>query len=196
VDDTLELPLFPLHTVLFPGGPLPLRIFEPRYLEMVSRCLQQESGFGVALIRQGREVGEAAVTHEVGTVARIVDWHQRHDGLLGVSSRGERRFRILSTRVQPNQLTVAEVALWPDPPPVSVADRHLVLTDLLRQLLDQAGHVYAEVPRRFGDAEWVGCRLSELLPLGNARKQALLEIEDPVARLDELLGLLSGLELR
>jgi len=193
--DIQHLPLFPLHTVLFPGGPLPLRIFEPRYLEMVSRCLRTDTGFGVALIRHGREVGEVALTHEVGTVARIVDWHQRHDGLLGVSSRGEARFRILSTEVQPNQLTVARVELWPEAAHLALPNRHLPLADLLRRLLDQAGHLYADVPRRFGDADWVGCRLSELLPLENGRKQALLEMDDPLERLERLLALLSGLEL-
>ena len=101
---TIQLPLFPLHTVLFPGGPLPLRIFEARYLDMVSQCLQEDSGFGVCMIRHGREVGEPASTENMGVVARIVDWHQRHDGLLGITAIGEQRFRIASVRIQDNQL--------------------------------------------------------------------------------------------
>jgi len=82
------VPLFPLHTVLFPGGPLPLRIFEARYLDMVSDCLKRDRGFGVVLIEQGREVGEAASCHEVGTLARIIDWDKRDHGLLEIICQG------------------------------------------------------------------------------------------------------------
>ena len=78
------IPLFPLHTVLFPGGLLPLKIFEARYIDMVSECLRNDSGFGVCLIRQGHEVGQAAITRSVGTYARIMDFQQYPDGLLGI----------------------------------------------------------------------------------------------------------------
>lgn len=191
----LRVPLFPLHTVLFPGGPLPLRLFEPRYLQMVSDCLRHDRCFGVCLISDGREVGEAATPHDTGTTARIVDWHQRHDGLLGISTRGERRFRILSREVQPNQLTVAKVELLPEDAELDVPDKYLALVELLRRLLEQAGHHYADLPRRYGDAAWVGYRLAELLPLSLPSKQYLLEMEDPVARLEQLYDRLEGLEI-
>ena len=84
----VRVPLFPLSTVLFPGGPLPLRIFEARYVDMISRCMKDDSPFGVVLIREGDEVGPAK-THDIGTLARIVDWYQGSDGLLGVTARGE-----------------------------------------------------------------------------------------------------------
>lgn len=190
-----HIPLFPLHTVLFPGGPLPLRIFEPRYLRMIGDCLKSDSCFGVCLISDGREVGEAATPYPTGTTARIVDWHQRHDGLLGITARGERRFRVLSREVQANQLTLAKVELLPEDGECDVPEKYLPLTDLLRRVLEQAGHHYADLPRRFGDAAWVGYRLSELLPLSLPRKQYLLEIEDPVARLEQLFGLLEGMEI-
>lgn len=191
----LQVPLFPLHTVLFPGGPLPLRVFEPRYLQMISDCLRTDRCFGVCLISDGREVGEAATPHDTGTTARIVDWHQRHDGLLGISARGERRFRILSREVQRNQLTVAKVELLPEDSELEVPEKFLPLTDLLRRMLEQAGHHYADLPRRFGDAAWVGYRLSELLPLNLPSRQYLLEMEDPLARLEQLFGLLEGMEI-
>jgi hypothetical protein len=193
--NTVRLPLFPLHTVLFPGGPLPLRIFEPRYLDMVSACLKTETGFGVVLIREGREVGEAATPHVVGTVAHIVDWHMRHDRLLGITAVGGRRFRIASVQVQPNQLSVAKAELLPEDPPASVPADYLPLVDLLRRLIDQAGHHYTTLPARFGDAGWVGCRLAELLPIGMARKQVLLQLDDPIQRLEQLFELLEGLEI-
>lgn len=191
----LRIPLFPLYTVLFPGGPLPLRVFEPRYLQMIGDCLKSDACFGVCLISAGREVGEAATPYEIGTTARIVDWHQRHDGLLGISARGERRFRVLSSQVQPNQLTVAKVELLPEDAELDVPEKYLPLADLLRRVLEQAGHHYADLPRRFGDAAWVGYRLAELLPLNLPRKQYLLEIEDPVARLEQLFMLLEGIEI-
>jgi len=95
----VQIPLFPLNTVLFPGGPLPLRIFEARYVDMVSSCLKEDSPFGVLLIRDGGETGNAT-THEIGTLARIVDWYQGSDGLLGVTAVGEQRFRLLSSHRQ------------------------------------------------------------------------------------------------
>ena len=103
------LPLFPLNTVLFPGGPLRLRIFEPRYLDMVSRCMREDTGFGVALIVAGREAGGSAQTVEIGTLARIVDFEQLDDGLLGITARGERRFRIVHVHQESDGLNVCHV---------------------------------------------------------------------------------------
>jgi uncharacterized protein len=190
-----EIPLFPLHTVLFPGGPLPLRIFEPRYLEMVSTCLRQGTGFGVCLIREGREVGEAAHTFEIGTLARITDWHMRRDGLLGIMAIGERCFRTCATRVLPNQLTVGSVELLAEEPECEVPGELGHLVDLLRRTLAEIGPPYADLQPRFDDASWVSCRLAELLPIGLHQKQVLLQIADPVQRLERLQGLLEGLDI-
>ena len=88
------IPLFPLNTVLFPGGPLKLRIFEPRYVDMIGRCMREDTGFGVALIIEGVEAGGPARTANVGTLARIVDFEQLKDGLLGITAHGGERFRI------------------------------------------------------------------------------------------------------
>lgn len=192
----LKIPLFPLHTVLFPGGPLPLRIFEPRYLEMISDCLKSNCGFGVVLISSGREVGEVAATESVGTVASITDWHMRHDGLLGITATGEQRFRIVSVDVQPNQLAVAGVELLGDEPSLDLPDEYLTLVDVLRRLLDHAGHHYAGITARFGDASWVGFRLAELLPFSMSRRQQLLLLDDPIARLAIVYQFIEGLQIR
>lgn len=186
-----EIPLFPLHTVLFPGGPLPLRIFETRYIDMVSACMKSSTGFGVCLIREGKEVGAAASTHDVGTVALIQDWHQRHDGLLGITVRGEQRFELCSVRVQSDQLCWAKVDLLAPEPPMQVPARHLVLVDVLRRTLDSIGSHYAQMPTHYADASWVGYRLAELLPLKLSQKQYFLQIDDPVQRLDGISALLS-----
>lgn len=183
-----ELALFPLHTVLFPDGPLPLRIFEPRYLDMVSRCLKQQQGFGVCLIREGAEAGRA-VTHSVGTLARIGDWSGGEDGLLHIMAYGRERFRVQNTRVQADGLHVGEVEWLAAELPVALPDTAQSLAELLRQIVAQAPAHYRGVAPHYEDAGWVGYRLAELLPLPLAQRQYLLESNDPLKRL-EILGTL------
>jgi Lon protease-like protein len=174
-----EIPLFPLNIVLFPGGPLPLRIFETRYIDMVRRCMRESIGFGVV-----------AGTHAVGTMAKIVDFHQLQDGLLGLSCVGEQRFRILSRRRQADGLNLAEVEPLAAEPPTPLPERHAGLAELLQSVLPQLGETYAGIGMRLDDAVWVGNRLAEILPMAPADKQRCLELEDPVARLELLAPLI------
>ncbi len=185
-----QIPLFPLNTVLFPGGPLPLRIFEPRYLDMVRHCMRAGSAFGVVLIRAGGEVGTVARTADVGTSARIVDFASLPDGLLGISCLGERRFRVLRRWRQADGLNVGEVDWLSDPEPVALPGETRFLSDLLRRVLPELGEMYANVPRRFDDAGWVGARLVEILPLSLGDKQVLLELDDPLVRLERIAPLI------
>jgi Lon protease-like protein len=185
-----EIALFPLRTVLFPGGPLNLRIFEARYLDMIRGALRSASEFGVLAIRSGGEVGPAQ-TADVGTSARIVDFHQLPDGLLGISCRGMRRFRLKSRRQQRDGLNLGAVEWLAEPAPLCVPARFAPLARLLRQLLPELGELYAADEPRFDDASWVGYRLSEILPLAPADRQRSLELDDPLARL-ELIEKLSA----
>lgn len=194
-EHTIEIPLFPLRTVLFPGGPLPLRIFEARYIDMVGQCMKSEMPFGVCMISHGKEVGEAADTVKTGTLARIIDWHTRHDGLLGITAIGEQRFCIASTHIEANQLIIAKVELLPDEPEIALPDEQLVLSDLLHKLLDQAGHHYSAIPTRYADAAWVGFRLAEVLPIKPKLKIQLLELQDPLLRLQQISKLLEGMRI-
>ena len=187
-----EIPLFPLQTVLYPGGPLSLRIFETRYLDMVSRCLKEEQGFGVCLIREGSETGPARV-HMTGTLARIRDWSSGQDGLLNILARGERRFRIQTQRTQADGLNLAGVEWLPDEPPAPLPEARQELAEILRQIILQVGGPYAEGEGAYGDAGWVGCRLAELLPLGLAQRQYLLELSDPLKRLEIIATLVQSL---
>ena len=187
------MPVFALNTVLFPGGPLPLRIFEPRYVDMVSDRLRRDAPFIVALIRDGSEVGGGATTHSTGTLARIVDWNRQDDGLLGITALGGRRAQVLSAETRPDGLCVATARMLAEEPASSVPDEHGRLVTLLRGLLDQLESHYRHVTPRFDDASWVGYRLSELLPMPLARKQRLLELEDPVLRLRELAEVVEAL---
>lgn len=193
VDGRLNaVPLFPLRTVLFPGGPLPLRIFEPRYLAMVSRCLRDEAEFGVVLIVAGGEVGSATTT-SVGTLARIVDWSQGEDGILGVTARGTRKFRLLRTSRQPDGLYIGDVEPLPPEPAVPLPGEFQLLAGLLESILGELGPLYEGLERQLGDAAWVGHRLAEILPLPPEAKQACLETDDPVERLRVIRPLLRPL---
>lgn len=180
------IPLFPLGTVLFPGGPLKLRIFEMRYVDMIGRCMREDTGFGVALIVEGREAGGPARTAPVGTMARIVDFERLNDGLLGITARGEQRFSIVSAHRQADGLNVAEVEWLAAEAEIAVPPEHAILAELLHQAFVRVAAIYGDEPPRYEDATWVGLRLAEILPLPMEERQECLEMTDPVQRLDRL----------
>ena len=187
VTDSSVIPLFPLHTVLFPGGPLPLRIFETRYTDMVRRCTREQLPFGVLLIQDGDEAGVVATTATVGCTARIADFHTLHDGLLGISCVGERRFRVQRVWRAADGLNMGEVSWLPAEPALPLPPDYERLAVAVRRALQQLAEHYEQVEKKFSDAAWVGSRLAELLPIALADKQALLELDDPLERLDVLL---------
>ncbi len=186
-----EIALFPLNTVLFPGGPLPLRIFETRYLDMLSDCLKREQGFGVCLIEQGSETGPAH-TYTVGTLAHIRDWSNGPDGLLNILALGSQRFRVTRMRTQHNGLNFAEVEWLPAEPAVPLPETAKPLAELLQQILTQVQERYALITTDYQDASWVGYRLAEILPMPIAQRQYLLEISDACMRLDIIGTLVSA----
>jgi uncharacterized protein len=186
-----SIALFPLNIVLFPDGPLPLRIFETRYIDMVRRCMRETQAFGVVLIREGNEVGPAE-TFDVGTLAKIVDFHQLSDGLLGLSCIGQQRFRIRRRSHQADGLNLAEVDWLIVQPTVAVPERHARLPELLKSVLPQLGEVYTDIEMHLDDAAWVGHRLAEILPIPLVDKQLFLELDDPIQRLDVLGPLAQG----
>jgi Lon protease-like protein len=181
--DTLTIPLFPLHTVLFPGGRLPLRIFEPRYLDMISHCVKTASPFGVCLIESGEEAGKAAQPSEIGTLATVTDWNRLPDGLLGVIAEGGTRFCLRSTQVERNQLLTGEIALIPNDSLEDVPPASLELVELLKHLIKETSPSYTVSEDKFDDAAWIGFRLAEVLPLEPVFKQQLLEMSSPIDRL-------------
>jgi len=186
-----EIPLFPLRTVLFPGGNLPLRIFEQRYLSMIRECASQDTGFGVCLIQEGEEAIAPVKPARIGTLARIVDWFTLEDGLLGVSTVGTARFLTEHTRKQEDGLFIGQVSWLPEPSPCPVPVAHSVLSGVLGRFMEKVGDDYPEYrPDLLQDAVWVGYRLTELLPLPTIEKQHLLELSDPVARLQTLVEIL------
>ena len=178
----MQVPLFPLNTVLFPGGPLPLRIFETRYIDMVRDCVKNDAPFGVLLIRHGQEVGPAT-TFDVGTLARITDWYQGSDGLLGVTAIGESRFHVISSHRESSGLNVGEIELLPDEAPMPIPDEYQDMPHILAGVLDDLGRLYESVERHMDDAAWVSSRFIEVLPIDLETKQACLEAANPAERM-------------
>ena len=181
--------IFPLHTVLYPEGVLPLKVFEQRYVEMTKACLRDARPFGVCLIREGREVGTAAVPEPVGCFATIESWDMPQPGLFHLLARGGGRFRIRETRVAPNHLISATVE--PIPPDDSVHEVEPLCREVLQAIVDKVGAQHFPSPLRLKDAAWVGYRLAEVLPLDARAKQALLEMTDAAVRLERLRALLT-----
>lgn len=186
-----DLPLFPLGTVLYPGGQLTLRIFEPRYLDMIRECARTGSSFGVCLILQGQEAGAPALPAAVGTLAHIVDFHNRDDGLLGILAEGGDRFRVTRTRVRSDGLVRGDIEPWAKEASHEVPVELALLPSILERLIENLAPHWKHAPRHlYDDASWVGFRLAELLPLQTDEQQRLLELTDPVQRLAELRDIL------
>lgn len=190
----MRIPLFPLNNVIFPGGILTLRVFEPRYLEMISVSMKEGIGFGTALILSGSEVGEAAKTYDIGNHVHIVDWTMRDDGLLGVSVQSEARFRILSTEVQPNLLIYADVQLIEEQQLQTIPPKYSAAVNLLHDIINKVGGLYAELEQQYDDTLWVSGRLAELLPIEPLQKQHLLQLDDPLQRLERLCAMWDCME--
>jgi Lon protease-like protein len=184
------LPIFALNTVLYPGGMLPLKIFEQRYLEMTKACLRDASAFGVCRIREGFEVGAPAVPDAVGCTALITEWEMPHLGMFVLRSRGQQAFRILERSTQADGLIRAEVEFLEDAAG-EVQDEALSLCRrVLEQIVGRLGTDYFFLPLQYDDPRWVSYRLAEVLPLPMEEKQALLETRSDAGRLAHLQALL------
>jgi Lon protease-like protein len=189
------LPLFPLKTVLFPGGLLPIKVFEQRYIDMTKACLAEDRPFGVCLITSGEEVaatgGHVPEIATVGTLARITDWDMPQLGILHVATVGETRFQVKSRSVSPSGLLTAEVQPIAAEPPRRLGDTFAPLVSLLELIATRVGPQNFPAERNYDDASWVGYRLAELLPLPLSIKQSMLEINDADVRLQVLHKFLS-----
>ena len=177
------LPLFPLNTVVFPGGQLPLRIFEQRYLDMIKQAIADDTPFGICAIREGAETGPPAVPCDVGTRMRITDWDMPQTGILHIETVALDRFVIRGTHTEPSGLLVGTVEAVSVEPATSVPDDLELSVEILRHIIDEYGDAHFPAPHELDNAAWVGYRLSEVLPLTLSIKQNLLEINDCVMRL-------------
>lgn len=186
----LSIPIFPLNTVLFPGGALPLKIFEQRYLDMTKTCLRDSTSFGVCLINDGQEIGSPAIPSEVGCIANITRWDMPQLGIFHLATRGAERFRVMSTLTLPGGLIQGQVTVLDPEPAAAVLERHKPCVEVLRQLVERFGDDHFPPPHDYADASWVGYRLAEILPIDRFEKQRMLVGNDAIARLDRVLHLL------
>ena len=160
-----------------------MRIFEPRYLDMISNCLKSDTPFGVLLIKSGSESGPAT-TYDVGTLARIMDWYQGSDGWLGVTAIGEQRFRLRSVERQADGLNIGEIELLEPEDQFSLPEEYRPLAGILAGVLDDLGRLYESLDRQYDDAGRVGYRFDAILPIPPEQKQTCLEANDAMQRLN------------
>ena len=187
----LEYPLFPLSTVLFPGGTLSLRIFEPRYLAMVRDCTRHNRPFGVSLLLRDREDSESASALAIGTLAQIVDFDTLPDGLLGIKTLGGSRFHVDQAQAREDGLLIGQISIWPDEPRLSLPPEFYLLSRLAQGLVENLVEGAPEPSKaQLDDATWVGFRLAELLPFALTEKQSLLEMTDSRERLQFIVDAL------
>jgi len=177
-------PIFPLRTILFPDSRLPLRIFEPRYIDMVSKCMKETTEFGVVLSRESNEP-KMFETYNIGTMAKIIDWEQSNDGLLGITTIGTNKFKLLGMNKQEDGLNIGNVEITEREDDFKPTENFSNLVSLLKAILDDI-NLYNEDEKKFESASWVSFRFAEILPLKLEDKQKCLEIDDPIIRLNYL----------
>jgi len=186
------LPLFPLKTVLFPGGVLPLKVFEQRYIAMTKACLKEDKPFGVCLLTHGEEVAGSAAKQPatefapIGTFARITNWDMPQLGILHLRTEGDTRFQVQSHSIAEGGLVIGQVTALAPEPSLALPESYVPLSKLLELLIGRVGRENFPTDLALGDASWVGYRLAELLPLPLHIKQSMLEINDCEVRLKVL----------
>ena len=181
-----EIPIFPLHAVLFPAGILSLKIFEQRYIEMTKECLKNDHYFGISLIQDGQETGAAAIPEAIGCIAKIAEWDMGQSNLLQIRAIGLDRFKLIDSKVNDKNLIVGHIDLIPPETDMPIPERYEACVGLLRKIIATNDIKAFVEPIKLDSASWVGHRLAELLPLKLSAKQKLMELSDPLIRLDVL----------
>ena len=184
MSDREDLPIFPLRTILFPDSKLPLRIFEPRYIDMVSRSMREDSEFGSILSRESTDP-KMFETYDTGTLAKIIDWDQGGDGLLGITTLGTQKFRLKELNKQEDGLNIGSIERIEKEGDYKPLKEFTHLVELLQAILDDV-NIYDDDEKRFDSASWISYRFAEILPLRIEDKQKCLEIDDPIIRLNFL----------
>jgi len=190
----MNVPLFPLNSIVLPRGRIPLQLFEPRYIDMLTRCLKEDRGFVVVLLRDGAEVGPTVSFYDIGTYVRIIDFQQLENGLLGITVEGAAKVTVVRSWQQEDGLNVGDVEVLLDEADSEVPDRFNELPSVLRALFRHPVVRDLDMDVDYGDARHVGWRLTGLLPFDKQERQRLVELQDPLERLSRLQELLEALE--
>ena len=189
----MNVPLFPLNSIVLPRGRIPLQLFEPRYIDMLTRCLKEDRGFVVVLLQEGGETGRTAAFYDIGTYVRIIDFQQLDNGLLGITVEGESKVSVVRSWQQEDGLNVGDVECLLEEAESEVPARYNELPSVLKALFRHPVIRDLNMEIDYGDARDVGWRLTELLPLDKQEKQKLVELQDPLERLSRLQELLEAL---
>lgn len=190
----MNVPLFPLNSIVLPRGRIPLQLFEPRYIDMLTRCLKEDRGFVIVLLREGLETSTTAAFYDIGTYVRIIDFQQLDNGLLGITVEGESKVAVINCWQNDDGLNVGDVECLMTEADGVVPEVYAELPMVLRALFRHPVVSDLDMEVDYTDAREVGWRLTELLPIDKDIKQRLVELQDPIERLDQLKALLDELE--
>ncbi|WP_353233013.1 LON peptidase substrate-binding domain-containing protein [Pseudomonas helleri] len=191
----MKLPLFPLSTVLFPGCVLDLQVFEARYLDMIARCMKQGGGFGVVCILEGSETGDIEPDIAgIGCEARVSDFQKQDNGLLGIRVEGGRRFEVLNTELQRDNLLVADVQWLDEIPEQPLQEEDQDLLALLKALAEHPMVAALNMNTEVSGQQSLANQLAYLLPFAEEDKVDLLQVDDPQQRLDGIQALLEEMQ--
>lgn len=190
----MNAPLFPLNSVILPGGKIPLQLFEPRYIDMLTRCLKEDRGFVVVLLREGRETSNTALFYDIGTYVRVTDFQRLDSGLLGITVQGESKVAVVRCWQEPDGLNVGDVECLMLEDSADIPEEFAELPAVLRALCRHPVVSDMGMAVDYDNARDVGWRLTELLPLDKEEKQRLLELQNPLERLERLQELLDELD--
>lgn len=185
----MQIPLFPLSSIVMPDGVMKLRLFERRYIDMVKNCFRTDTGFGICLIKEGNEAGTPSEPYPMGTRVSIVDFDQGDDGLLHITARGEVEFTLLTYAADENQLLIGEIKELPPRPATPMLPEYEDLSRKLDLILQYVEPEISFADKKLDDADWICHRLLELLPLAPEAKYELLQMQDNKERLDTLSSL-------
>ncbi len=190
----MHVPLFPLNSIVLPRGRIPLQLFEPRYIDMLTRCLKEDRGFVIVLLREGVETSTTAAFYDIGTYVRVIDFQQLENGMLGITVEGEAKVVVTRAWRAPDGLNMGDVAHLLDEEMWAIPEAFAELSAVLRALFRHPVVSDLNMEVDFDDARDVGWRLTELLPIDKQEKQRLVELQDPIERLGRLKELLDELE--
>nr|WP_235937705.1 LON peptidase substrate-binding domain-containing protein [Marinobacter caseinilyticus] len=190
----MHVPIFPLNSIVLPRGRIPLQLFEPRYIDMLTRCLKEDRGFVVVLLRDGLETNSTAAFYDIGTYVRIIDFQQLENGMLGITVEGQSKVAVVKTWRAPDGLNMGDAEYLVEEAELAIPEAFSELPVVLKALLKHPVVNDLDMNVSFSDARDVGWRLTELLPLDKQEKQRLVELQDPLERLERLHALLEALE--
>lgn len=190
----MKTPLFPLNSVVLPRGRVPLQLFEPRYLDMLAECMKTDRGFVILMLKSERETDTEADFYDIGTYVRIVDFRQMDNGLLGITVEGEGKVVVVKSWREPDGLNMGEIEWLMQEPGGTVPPEYDELVSVLRALVQHPVVKELDMEIDYTDMRDVGWRLTELLPIDKHEKQRMVELTNPLERLEILHDIIQQME--